>query len=164
MKTTMFLAFAVFAAAQANPQQLARQVMQQLESLPNHGVFDNLNYTVDGAKVTLFGQVNSPALKSSAEKVVEHIAGVAIVDNKLQVPPGDLVDDDIRAGVYRALFTTLMPSPDSAIHIVVANQNVTLVGKVGTQGDKNLAGILAHGVPLVYMVTNDLLVDPPSQS
>jgi len=68
MKTTMFLAFAVFAAAQANPQQLARQVMQQLESLPNHGVFDNLNYTVDGAKVTLFGQVNSPALKSSAEK------------------------------------------------------------------------------------------------
>ena len=92
-----------------------------------------------------------------AQKAVEHVAGVASVDNQLQVLPGDLVDDDIRAGVYRALFTTVLPQPGSAIHIVVANQNVTLVGAVGTLGDKNLAGILAH-VPLVATVTNDLKV------
>ena len=158
MKTTLFFALAVFAAAQAYPLQLSQEVARQLEALPNHGVFDNLNYRVDGATVTLFGQVNGPELKTSAEKAVEHIAGVAGVDNQLQVLPGDLVDNDIRAGVYRELFTTVLPQPGSAIHIVVANQTVTLVGTVGTLGDKNLAGILADRVALVGKVKNELVV------
>jgi osmotically-inducible protein OsmY len=155
MKTTLFLAFAVFAAAQ--PQQLAKEVTRQLQALPNHGVFDNLNYTVDGAKVTLFGQVASPELKAAAEKAVEHIPGVAVVNNQLQILPGDVLDNDIRAGVYRRLVLALQPG--IAIHIVVDHQNVTLVGRARTEGDKNLAGILAHGVPLVASVTNDLIVD-----
>jgi len=152
--STMLLAFAGFAAAQ--PTQLAQEVTRQLQALPNHGVFDNLNYTVDGAKVTLFGQVANPGLKTSAEKAVEHIAGVSSVDNELQVLPGDVLDNDIRAGVYRKLALALQPG--TAIHIVVENQNVTLAGSARTEGDKNLAGILAHGVPLVTSVTNDLVV------
>lgn len=160
MKTTlfltMFLAPAVFAAAQPYPQQLAQEVTRRLQALPNHGVFDNLNYTVDGSKVTLFGQVANPDLKSGAEKAVERIAGVATVDNQLQVLPGDVLDNDIRAGVYRRL--TLALQPGTAIHIVVEHQNVTLVGHARTEGDKNLAAILAHGVPLVASVTNDLVV------
>jgi osmotically-inducible protein OsmY len=88
---------------------------------------------------------------------VEHITGVASVDNQLQVLPGDLVDNDIRAGVYRALALAL--EPGKAIHILVENQNVTLVGRVRTQGDKNQAGILAHGIPLVASVTNNLIVE-----
>jgi hyperosmotically inducible protein len=156
MKTTLFLTmfFTVFAAAQ--PTQLAQEVTRQLQALPNHGVFDNLNYTVDGAKVTLFGQVANPDLKSSAEKAVKHIAGVSRVDDQLQVLPGDLVDNQIRAGVYRRLVLALQSG--TAIHIVVANQNVTLVGRARTEGDKNLAAILAHAVPLVATVTNDLIV------
>jgi osmotically-inducible protein OsmY len=47
----------------------------------------------------------------------------------------------------------------TAIHIVVDHQNVTLVGSVRTEGDKNLASIKAHAVPLVASVTNDLIVD-----
>jgi osmotically-inducible protein OsmY len=154
MKTTLFFAFAVFAAAQ--PTQLAQEVTRQLRALPHHGVFDNLNYTVDGAKVTLFGQVANPDLKSSAEKAVESIVGVTRVDNELQVLPGNLVDNDIRAGIYRRLVLALQPG--TAIHIVVDHQNVTLVGNARTEGDKNLAGILAHAVPLVASVTNDLIV------
>lgn len=158
MKTTLFFAVAAFAAAHAYAQPLSQEVTRQLEALPNHGVFDNLNYTVNGSKVTLFGQVTSLDLKSSAEKAVEHIAGVASVDDQLQVLPGDLVDNEIRAGVYRELFTTVLPRPESSIHIVVANQNVTLVGRVGTVGDKNLAGILADRVALVGKVANELVV------
>jgi len=153
MKTTLFLTmfFAVFAAAQ--PTQLAKEVTRQLQALPNHGVFDNLNYTVEGSKVTLFGQVANPVLKSSAEQTVKHIAGVTSVDNQLQVLPGDALDNDIRAGVYRRLVL-----PGTAIHIVVAHQNVTLVGHARTEGDKNLAGILAHAVPLVASLTNELAI------
>ncbi len=148
----MFFAMAAFAAA----QPLTDEVTRQLEALPNHGVFDNLKYTVNGDKVILFGQVVNPDLKSSAEKAVKHIAGVASVDNQLQILPGDLVENDIRAGVFRALLLALQPG--KSIHILVKNQNVTLVGSVRTQGDKNQAGILAHGVPLVANVSNDLVV------
>lgn len=157
MKTTLFFTmfFAVFAAAQPT-QQLAQEVTRQLQALPNHGVFDNLNYTVNGDTVTLFGQVANPDLKTSAEKAVKHIAGVSNVDNQLQVLPGDVLDNDIRAGVYRRIALALQPG--TAIHIVVDHQNVTLVGSARTEGEKNLAGILAHAVPLVASVTNDLVV------
>ena len=156
MKTTLFFTmfFAVFAAAQ--PTQLLQEVTQQLQALPDHGVFDNLNYTVNGDTVTLFGQVANPDLKASAEKAVKHIAGVATVNNQLQVLPADVLDTDIRAGVHRRLVLALQPG--TAIHIVVANQNVTLVGSARTEGEKNLAGILARAVPLVASVTNGLVV------
>jgi hyperosmotically inducible periplasmic protein len=113
-------------------------------------------FTVDDATVILFGQVANPDLKSGAEKAVERIAGVSSLDNQLQVLPGDVLDNDIRAGVYRRLVLALQPRTE--IHIVVDRQNVTLVGHTRTEGDKNLAGILAHAVPLVGSVTNDLVV------
>jgi osmotically-inducible protein OsmY len=106
--------------------------------------------------VTLFGQVVNPGLKASAEKAVERIAGVGTVDNELQVLPADVADNDIRAGVYRAIALALQPG--NAIHVVVDNQSVTLVGTARTEGEKNLAGILSHGVPLVGNVTNELVV------
>jgi hyperosmotically inducible protein len=156
MKTTLFFALAVFAAAKPYAQQLSQEVTRQLEALPHHGVFDNLNYTIDGSKVTLFGQVVNPDLKSSAEKALRRVAGVTSVDNQLQVLPDDLVDQDIRAGVYRKLVLALQSG--TAIHIVVDHQNVTLVGHARTLGQKDLAAILANGVPLVATVTNDLIV------
>ena len=50
-------------------------------------VFDNLVYKVDGAKVTLFGEVTRPTLKSDAENVVKGIEGVESVDNQIEVLP-----------------------------------------------------------------------------
>jgi hyperosmotically inducible protein len=51
----------------------------------------------------------------------------------------------------------LQPIP--SIHIVVKNGNVTLVGVVGSTMDKTLAGIAANGVPNVFSVKNDLMVE-----
>ena len=45
------------------------------------------------------------------------------------------------------------------IHIIVKNGNVTLVGPVNNEGDKNLAGIAANGVSGVFAVKNDLRVE-----
>ena len=85
--------------------------------------------------------------------------GVAMIESSslFKGLPGDILDNDIRAGVYRRLVLALQPG--TAIHIVVEHQSVTLVGHARTEGDKNLAGILAHGVPLVTSVANDLVVD-----
>ena len=47
---------------------LTKEVRHELVTLPYYGVFDNLAYRVDGSKVTLFGQVREPKLKSDAGK------------------------------------------------------------------------------------------------
>ena len=58
---------------QVNPiseDRIKREVRHELVMLPYYGVFDNLAYRVDGATVTLLGQVTWPTLKSDAGNVV----------------------------------------------------------------------------------------------
>jgi osmotically-inducible protein OsmY len=45
-----------------------------------------------------------------------------------------------------------------AIHILVKNGNVTLVGVVQNSGDVAIAGMRANTTPGVFSVDNDLLV------
>ena len=57
--------------SQSAADRLTREVRHELVMLPYYDVFDNLTYRVDGPKVTLFGQVTRPTLKSDAENVVK---------------------------------------------------------------------------------------------
>ena len=45
--------------------------------------------------------------------------------------------------------------------IIVKNGRVTLEGVVDNEGDKNMAGIRANGVPGIFSVTNNLKVVKP---
>jgi hyperosmotically inducible protein len=133
--------------------------------LPYYSVFDNLGFRVDGDTVTLEGQVVRPTLKSDAENVVKNIEGVGKVVNNIEVLPLSPMDNQIRRAVYRAIFSEpgLSRYAESAvpsIHIIVKNGNVTLVGIVDNQGDKDLANIRAKGVSNVFSVTNNLVVAP----
>ena len=76
VKTFLFLTLAVFSAAQPTTDKITKEVRHELVMLPYYGVFDNLAYRVDGTKVTLFGQVTKPTLKSDAERAVKRIEGV----------------------------------------------------------------------------------------
>ena len=87
MKTILFLSLAAFAPAQLSQEKIAKEVRHELVMLPYYGVFDNLAYRVDGGKVTLFGQVTRPTLKSDAENVVKRLEGVERVDNEIEVLP-----------------------------------------------------------------------------
>jgi len=143
---------------------LPEEVRERLVTLPFYGVFDNLQYKVDGTKVTLLGQVRQPSLKSDAGKAVKRIPGVTEVDNQLEVLPLSPMDDRIRQAEYRAIysFPTLQRYAQRAvppIHIIVKNGNVTLEGSVATQADKNAAGIRANTVSGVFSVTNNLVSD-----
>ncbi len=144
--------------------RLAREVRHELVMLPYYGVFDNLAFQIDGSKVILSGEVTRPTLKSSAENVVKGVEGVTEVQNNIKVLPLSPNDDRIRIGVYRAIFGR--PGLDRyamqavpPIHILVDNGNVTLVGVVANEADKNLAGIQANGVSGVFSVKNDLRVE-----
>jgi hyperosmotically inducible protein len=163
MKPFLFLTLAVFAAAQPNQDKIIKEVRHELVMLPYYGVFDNLAYRVDGTKVTLFGQVTQPTLKSDAERAVKRIEGVQNVDNEIEVLPLSPNDDQIRRAAYRQIYSKpplqrYQMGAVPPIHIIVKNGNITLVGVVDSEADKNLAGIAANGVPGSFKVTNELVV------
>ena len=165
----------VFAAALVLPafaqdrsqEKIIREVRHELLMLPYLDVFDNLSYRVDGSRVTLFGTVNRPTLKSDAEKVVKNIEGVTAVDNQIEVLPLSPNDDRIRQRVFRAIYgygplQRYNMGAVRSIRIIVKNGNITLEGVVATEGDKNMAGIRANGVSGAFKVTNNLQVEHPS--
>lgn len=150
---------------QGERQNLIKEVRHQLLLLPYYSVFDNLAYRVDGDTVTLAGQVVRPTLKSDAEAAVKSIPGVGAVVNNIEVLPVSPMDDEIRRAVYRAIYSepSLSKYGYSAvagIHIIVKNGNVTLVGTVDNEADRNLANIRANSVPNVFGVKNELTVAP----
>jgi hyperosmotically inducible periplasmic protein len=165
----------VFASAQDNKQsvqqrqaaaqaRLEKEVRHMLVTLPFYSVFDNLEYRVDGDRVTLSGQVVTPTLKSDAEKSVKSIEGVSAVDDKLEVLPVSPNDDRLRRAEFRAIYSApnlnkyaIQAVPP--IHIIVKGGHVTLVGVVANEADKNVAEIQAKSVSGVFSVDNKLTAE-----
>jgi len=155
--------------AQSNPtadaSRLAESVRHELAMLPYYLVFDNLQYQLlDDGTVVLSGEVSRPYLKSDAENVVKRISGVKGVTNNIEVLPLSPFDSGIRWAVFRALYGNpvlsryrIMAMPP--IRIVVKNGDVTLEGVVLNELEKNMAGIVANGVPGIFKVTNNLRVE-----
>jgi len=145
--------------------RIQKEVRHELLMLPYFGVFDNIEYKVEGGTVTLLGSVVRPTLKSDAENVVKHIEGVNQVVNQIDVLPPSPQDDQIR----RALFRVIYGDPalqkydmgvQKPIRLIVKNGKVSLEGVVDNEADKNIAGVRANSVPGVFSVTNNLRVVP----
>jgi hyperosmotically inducible periplasmic protein len=156
-------------ADQRSQDRIVREVRHELVMIPQLSIFDNLAYKVNGSTVTLLGQVRNPIIKDEAQSAVKHIEGVQQVNNDIEVLPTSQNDDRIRQQVARAIFNeprlfeyAIQSVPP--IHIIVKNGHVTLEGVVANQGDKDVAGIRANGVPGVFSVQNDLQVENPKQS
>jgi hyperosmotically inducible protein len=144
---------------------LSDQVRHKLVMLPWYGVFDNLEYQVDGTEVTLIGQVVSEHgnTQKDAQRAVESIPGVTKVVNNIEVLPPSPFDNQIRRAEYRTVFShgdlgryTL--GAVAQVHIIVKNGHVSLEGVVMNQMDKNMAGIYANTVPGVFSVENNLKI------
>jgi hyperosmotically inducible periplasmic protein len=147
-----------------NDANTIRKIRKELVTLPFYGVFDNLAFKYEEGVVTLYGQVSRPTLKKDAARVVERVAGVDQVVNKIEVLPLSNFDDRIRIAVYRAVYRqpgidrlSLQAVPP--IHIIVKNGNVTLEGVVANKGDATRAFIAANGVPGVFSVKNNLRIE-----
>jgi hyperosmotically inducible protein len=138
-------------------------VRHELVMLPYLNVFDNISFRVDGNTVTLFGEVTKPMLRSDAENVVKHVEGVGRVENQIEVLPLSSFDDSIRLRTARAIYgypalQRYAMGAQPSIRIIVKNGNVTLVGSVSTDMDKQLAFVRANGVPGVFAVNNQLQI------
>ena len=145
--------------------RMIQEVRHQLVMLPYYGVFDDLGFTVNGGTVTLEGQVTQPVLKDDAGRVVKRVEGVTNVVNNVEVLPLSPNDDNIRRGVYRAIYGDPALSTRygyralPSIHIIVKNGHVRLEGVVANEMDRNIAGLRANGVPGAFSVENDLKVE-----
>jgi len=173
-------------AASAQVQRIAAQVHKELVTLPQYGVFDYLHFAIEGTDtVVLRGEASRPTLKSSAENVVKKLEGVKQVRNEIEVLPLSQNDDRIRALAYARIYghgwlqrytnnrggaryispmraitgiTNDPPIGWHAIHIIVKNGNIRLVGVVDTESDFAMAGMQANSVPGAFSVDNDLIV------
>jgi hyperosmotically inducible protein len=150
--------------ARNNDEYLKREVRHELTMVPWYSVFDILKYSVNGDEVTLTGAVVQPTLKSDAINAVKHIEGVEKVNDQIEVLPPSPMDDEIRRAEYRAIYSQGTLSRYGlgslqSIHIIVKGGHVTLEGNVDNEADKNAAGIYANGVPNVFSVTNNLVVN-----
>lgn len=155
------------APTKASPDlsSIPNQVHHELAMLPWYGVFDHLEYQVNGTEVTLTGQVISQhaTTKDDAGRFVRGIPGVTKVVNNIEVLPPSRFDDQIRRAEFHTVFShadlgryTMGAIPQ--VHIIVKNGHVSLEGTVMNEMDKNVAGIVANTVPGVFSVQNNLKV------
>jgi len=145
--------------------RIQKEVRHELLMLPYFGVFDNIEYQVNGDAVTLLGSVTRPTLKSDAENAIKHIEGVSRVNNNINVLPPSSMDDQLRLALFRAIYG--YPSLEKyalgvqkPIRIIVKSGHVELDGVVDNVADKEAAGIRANGVSGIFSVTNNLRVVP----
>jgi len=81
--------------------------------LPYYNLYDWLEFSVDGNRVTLKGGTR-PSLKSDAENAVKGIEGVESVQNNIEVlPPSP--DDDRTAQFHDGVFSDVVSSTGRAI-------------------------------------------------
>jgi hyperosmotically inducible periplasmic protein len=148
---------------------LIKAVRHEIAMYPNYSVFDDVSFRVENGRVVLLGAVNQPYKRSDIEHRVRDVRGVVAVSDEIKVLPVSPFDDRLRLQVARAIFRDPVLSRYAmgavpSIHILVNNGQVTLVGVVDSQMDKNIAGIRANGAGLSFgNVTNDLQVEKPGK-
>jgi osmotically-inducible protein OsmY len=142
---------------------MERQVRKELITLPFYTVFDYFEFELDGDKVILRGEVARPALKVSAERVVQRVAGIREVDNQIEVSPLSSFDNSTRRALLRAIYRDSVLNRYAAgahpwIRLIVSDGNITLEGYVDREADRDIATIRASGVRNAFSVTNHLKI------
>lgn len=125
--------------------------------------FNSFTIGVQNGAVTLGGVAYGPTDKDSAVSLVSHYPGVRDVIDNIEVAPVSPNDDRIRLATARAIYgfpqlNKYAIDPAKPIRITVVNGNITLTGVVDNQGDRDIAGLRANGVPGAFKVSNDLQV------
>jgi hyperosmotically inducible protein len=140
-----------------------KDVADSVNRYPRFTVFDDISANVDNGIVTLSGHVTMPYKSDDLAKRVAKVNGVTAVQNKIQVLPVSIFDDELRFRIARAIYGNssfwhyaAMANPP--IHIIVSNGNVTLTGVVNNEVERALARSLATGFG-EFSVKNDLKTD-----
>jgi osmotically-inducible protein OsmY len=108
--------------------------------------------------VTLRGTVRSLHQRRVALDIAKSVRGVRAVADELVVDPRDLsIDDEIRGAALQALMSS-PDVPDDTIDVRVADEWLTLSGRVQHQSESNAAFEAVSGLPRVGGITNKIQV------
>ena len=168
LKSTIFLTIAVIISIHASVMgratltEVEQKVRDELLRLPYYGVFDSINFHIQGTKVILTGQVTRPSVKRSAEGAINRLNFVSAVQNDLEILPLSTNDRRIRNKLLRSIYSgghfLHYGTVHAPVRIIVKNGNVRLIGTVSNELHKNLAHRKATNTPGVFLVTNDLII------
>ena len=159
---------AVYALAQEHKwagrtlNDLEWTIHEELAVLP-HGVFETLDFQVQGKAVTLSGKVINERVKRNAERVVGRINSVESVANQIEVLPSSRRDDALRVRMYRSIYQArplekygMRAAPP--IQIIVKDGWVTLEGVVDSDADRSMVHLQA--LKVTAHVSDNLRVAP----
>lgn len=143
--------------------QIFRDISDQVNRYTQFTIFDSVEAEVTNGHVVLTGAVTMPYKKDDVERRARGVAGVQSLDNRIEVLPVSLMDDELRFRVARAIygnssFWNYAAMPNPPIHIIVNRGRVTLVGVVNSNVERQLARSLATGFG-EFEVRNELKTD-----
>jgi len=147
---------------------IVKKLTHEIRMYPRYSIFDNISFSVDEGRVELLGEVSEPFKKSDLGRIAQHVPGVTSLSNEIKVLPLSPMDNRLRLQVARAIYRDPVLSrygmqPVPPIHIIVDNGHVSLEGVVGTDMEKNVAGLRAAAAGLSFgQVTNNLRVENPT--
>jgi osmotically-inducible protein OsmY len=143
---------AVTGTAAAEPPrkdlQVFNDIARQVRTYANFTIFDDVRAQVDDGHVVLQGRVTMPYKREAIERRVARVEGVLSVQNRIEVLPVSIFDNELRARIAYAIYANpsfehyaSMANPP--IHIVVERGHVTLTGVVHNEVERMLARSLA---------------------
>ena len=131
-------------AAPENERELGKDIIEAVRRYSRLDVFDDVNAYVNEGKVALFGYVTEPYKSSDLENRMKDILGIQDFENKLEVLPASLADQELRLLLARriygdSMFEAYANMVHPPIRIIVKNSRVLLTGVVRGQLEKSKA-------------------------
>jgi hyperosmotically inducible periplasmic protein len=159
----------VVGSAGTDATQMLNDARRKILTYYANTIFDNIELQAQGNTLIVLGKVTQPYKKEAVGYFLSHVKGVAVLQNKIQVLPLSVDDEDMRMRIARAIYDdpylanyTDMASPP--IHIIVSDGKLTLVGTVNSELDRSRAEQDARLVNTFLVVQNSLLVQGQNTS
>ena len=138
---------------------LALEVERRIQDYAFYTIHDNVEVAVKDGRVTLTGEVMADARVRMIADIAARVPGVAEVGDLVRTMESSPKDDAIRYEIAGRIYSNPVFAYEeipNAVHIVVENGRVKLTGLVPSELERQMAAMLASGVPGVVRVENRL--------
>jgi hyperosmotically inducible periplasmic protein len=156
-------------SAGTSSTQILNEARRRIVTYYANTIFDDIEIQTQGNTLIVLGKVTQPYKKEAVGYFLSHIKGVAALENKIQVLPLSVDDEDLRIRIARAIYddpelASYAEVANPSIHIIVSDGQVTLIGAVNSELDKSTAEQDARLVSAFSEVVNALRVQGQSTS
>jgi osmotically-inducible protein OsmY len=142
--------------------ELRAAVLDTILRYPQTTPFDDYSFTVEDGQVTLLGSVQRPFRRGDIEARVARIEGVRALENRIDVQPVSIYDDELRLRLFKAIYASgrfvHYGGPNPSVRLIVKGGRVTLTGVVVSRVDQIQIGFIARSI-VPFGVDNQLVIE-----